>query len=348
LRKHELTIEGQSIASFPLWLPKPTGPDGVEGKLALFDPAGAGQPIENAIAIVPVRGHSVHDRSLHASRINEVAVRGAKAAIVADPSTDALRKELITHDVPGPYSEKAWPIPTVTIAAKDLDEVKLAAQSGQRATIVIEGDAKELTEATNLVGVIDRGGPFTIVSAAYSGWLGCAGERGAGLAVLMGLAGWAAQSGQKSSYIFLAHAGAELGLRGRERFLKEMAPAPENVRCWVELGAGVATWRWKPSIQGLVRDSTHGGVENLVASQHLVSKVASGFRALPGIEPRSHGAPQDFRDIFQAGYSGMTLYGGNYFNRSFGDDPKNTHPQILESVAASVIRALTEIETAWI
>lgn len=346
LSKHTLEINGDELESFPLWFPKVTPEQGISAPLAVFDPEGTGDPIEGRIALVPVRSLEVHDQSLHVRRINEVAVRGAKGAIICNPNIGRDQGEHLTHDVPAPYSERPWPIPVMSIAAKNYSAVHAAALEGQTAQMTLTGQTKDHAQALNVIGEIDRGGPKIIISTAFSGWLSCAGERGGPVSIFLALADWVARNTSKGSYVFVAHSGAELGYRGRKSFVETLAPAPGQAICWVELGGCTATWRWQFSDRGLVRDASHGGIENLVVSRNLMPHVKPAFRSLPGVRPRSHSAAGEIREIFQNGYSAVGLYGSNYYAHAHGDDPKNTHPELLQGVTAAIMNAITALETS--
>ncbi len=347
LGEQSLHVNGEQVESFPLWYPKVTPDEGISAPLAVFDPEGTGEPIEGKIALVPVRSLEVHDQSLHVRRINEIAVRGAKAAIVCNPHVSRDQSEHLTHDVPAPYSERPWPVPVMSIAPKNYATVHKAALEGLDAKMVLTGQTNDHAQAHNIVGEIDRGGPKIVVSSAFTGWLSCAGERGGPLSIFLALADWVAKNTSKGSYIFVAHSGAEVGFRGRKNFVETLAPSPGKVVCWVELGGCTATWRWQISNVGLVRDASHGGVENLVVSRDLMPHIRPAFSALPGVRPRSHSAAGEIRDIFQTGYPAVGLYGSNYYAHAAGDDPKNTHPELLQGVTSAIANALSTMEASF-
>ncbi len=346
LGKQSLHINGETVQSFPLWFPKTTPDDGVSAPLAVFDPEGTGESIEGKIALVPVRSLEVHDRSLHVRRINEVAVRGAKAAIVCNPNVSRNQTEHLTYDVPAPYSERPWPVPVMSIAPKHFPDVHKAALEGQHADMVLTGEAQDHAQASNVVAEIDRGGPKIVISTAFTGWLSCAGERGGPVSIFLALADWVARNTSKGSYVFIAHSGAEVGFRGRKSFVDKLAPSPGQSICWVELGGSTATWRWQISSAGLIRDASHGGVENLVVSQDLMPHVRPAFSALPGVRPRTHSVAGEIKDIFQTGYSAVGLYGSNYYTHAYRDDPKNTHPELLQGVMTAITNAISAVEAS--
>ncbi len=348
LDQHSLSIDGTQVESFPLWFPKVTSPEGVSAPLAVFDPEGTGDPIDGKIAVVPVRSLEVHDQSLHVRRINEIAVRGAKAAIVCNPHVAQDQTEHLTQDVPAPYSERPWPVPVMSIAPKNFADVHEAALNGQSAHMVLTGQTRDHAQALNVVGEIDRGGPKIVISTAFTGWLSCAGERGGPVSIFLALADWVSRNTSKGSYVFVAHSGAEVGFRGRKTFVDTLAPNPGRSPCWIELGGCTATWRWQVSNLGLIRDASHGGVENLVVSRDLMPHVRPAFSALPGVEPRSHSAAGEIRDIFQTGYQTVGMYGSNYYAHAMGDDPKNTHPELLQGVTAAITNAINAMEASLV
>src|SRR5690606_13343234 len=111
-------------------------------------------------------------------------------------------------------------------APKDAGPFVEAEQSGSSANLVIEGRAFR-RPAFNLTARLDRGAEKTLViSTPRSGWFGCAGERGSGLAAWLLLARWAAGARLPVNLTLVATSGHEYEYAGGELYIAQMAPKP--------------------------------------------------------------------------------------------------------------------------
>src|SRR5947207_11262129 len=136
----------------------------------------------------------------------------------------------------GPGAEP-WPIPVALISPHDEPALMSSARSGAKASLLVDGLDDRDARAKNVIARLDRGKDLIVVSTPQSGWFRCAGERGPGIALFLGLARWASRRPSGSSFLFVSTSGHELGGLGMMAFQKELAPAPDRVLCWLHLGA---------------------------------------------------------------------------------------------------------------
>ena len=70
--------------------------------------------------------------------------------------------------------------------------------------MILDGKYQADAEAYEVIGKLNRGKKLVVVTTPSSGWFQCAGERGAGVALWLGLARWAARQKTDFSYQFVA------------------------------------------------------------------------------------------------------------------------------------------------
>jgi hypothetical protein len=168
----------------------------------------------------------------------------------------------------------AWSVPIVCVGGKDVAALEAAATKNSLAEIILQGKDEPNAEAKNVVGKFGNGKKLIVVSTPQSGWFRCAGERGAGVAVFLGLARWTTrQKSLDANWVFVSTTGHEFSGMGMKAFLKELAPKPKDVFAWLHLGANVAVWNYEQTAQGLKKS---GKVE----SRRGVSRRAGLIRAL--------------------------------------------------------------------
>ena len=89
--------------------------------------------------------------------------------------------------------QEPQPIPTLFVAPKDDVALGIAALTGSQVRMTIHGEDRRGEDAVlahNVVARIERGPRWIVVTTPISGWFGCGGERGPGVALFLGLARW--------------------------------------------------------------------------------------------------------------------------------------------------------------
>ena len=175
-------LYGRRFDAFPLWHPTAIGPAPVEAVLSRG-------PAPGQIGLLRFEDTMVTPKSAHEKKIAAMVRAGAQAVIACAPHVSG---EIYGQNVIPPLNQTPWPIPVLMIAPRDWQVMADAAQHGQKVRACLSGEDVEEAEACNVVGRLDRGERWIIVSTPQSGWFRCAGERGAGIALLLALAEWVA------------------------------------------------------------------------------------------------------------------------------------------------------------
>jgi hypothetical protein len=107
----------------------------------------------------------------------DAARAGASAAIAI---TQGPSREIIVMNAPDDHTPLA--LPTVLAAPKDATRLWQAASSKAVIRLNVAGRIDPAAAAQNLIGTMDRGKPWMVVSTPQSAWTHAAGERGPGIA----------------------------------------------------------------------------------------------------------------------------------------------------------------------
>ena len=99
-------------------------------------------------------------------------------------------------------------LPAVIVAGDVGSSLRaMAGNSGGDVLLRLCGRLEDNVSAYNVMGRIERGPRWIVVSTPYSGWFTCGGERGAGIAIWRALARWAGGAESKDSFLFVANSG---------------------------------------------------------------------------------------------------------------------------------------------
>jgi hypothetical protein len=240
-------------------------------------------------------------------------------------------------------------MPILLVGTRAGAALKVAAASGERATLISTGLAEPRARASNVVARRRGRGKTIVVSTPKSGWFHVAGERGAGIALFLGLAAWAARH-TDANLLFVATSGHEFGNHGGHLFQKALAPPPSDVRLWMHIGANVASnavaFDGCGRVQRLREVNTTRG---MLASEAVAGAARSGFAGQTGYEnpapentDRAVGEVEVFRD---AGYSPIVgLIGGHPLHHTRLDRAEVvTSPAALEPVARGLARIVQSV-----
>jgi hypothetical protein len=339
LRKSTLVVDGKPVASFPLWPPLSTGPDPISAPLVEYHTA---RSLAGAIALISFPFDpraSVFKGSGHEELIQAATKLGARAII---GMTQGPTGEIIALNVP--EDARTWPVPVLLAPARSEPLLRAAAARRATASFFVDGNEEAHAIARNVIGRLGRGSKVVVVSTPQSGWFRCAGERGPGIALWLGLARWVRRNSSGLSYLFVSTSGHELGGLGIKAFLNDEAPPPKSVLAWLHLGAGIATYRWQQSDKGMIRAHEVDSNRALMCSPSLGPTLSPIFADLPGLKPASSQAVGDYRDIAKAGYRTMAIAAGHTFHHTPADSPEVTSPELLEPVATALVNTLLALE----
>lgn len=329
-------VYGARLNAVPLWHPTAAGPDPIEHQI-VYD--GDGADVSGKIVLVRFETSMVTPKSEHAGIITRLARAGAKAVIGCIPHPSG---QIFGPNVIPPHNQQPWPIPVALIAPSNWHILHSAAKQGHRVTLMLSGQDQPDATAHNVIGRINRGANWVVISTPHTGWFRCAGERGAGVALFLELARWAAKSDLEQSFLFLSSAGHEIGHIGIQNILAQgIAPPPDTTDCWLHLGSSIATRAFAED-QGMLTPDGPEPDSWLFCSQSMQARLADAFgghdHLAPKVYNRNHG---EIRWILERGYDAFSLMGPQRFFHLQSDGPEVVDPQLLDRVATTLKETLS-------
>lgn len=324
----------------PLW-PQPivvqTGADGITGPLVRIDKAGRAEAsLDGAIALIdlPFGRWSTALAKPIREPIAAAFAAGAKAAVVI---TNGPTGKIIALNADGraPMFGK----PVALLAPENAEPFLAAAMRRASATMFVSGNNGR-RPAFNFVGRIDRGKPrWLVVSTPRSGWYGCAGERGPGVAAWLWLARWTSKAVQGYNLAFVCNTGHEYEYLGASEALKTFTPKPAETHFWLHLGANVAARDWH---EGLGQWQPLPSVDTqrfLSLSPSLLPLAREVFVGHPGLEaPYSSDklSAGELTEIIAAGYAPAAgVFGIHRYHHVAEDDARCVSAASVASTAAA-------------
>jgi hypothetical protein len=334
LARADLTLGGRGLESFPYWTPVATPAGGITaplsltggpGKIALVDLApGAGGGLES-----PPPAQIV------------AAVDSGAAAVVAITETALGEMAALNRNPKAP----PWRIPVLLAAGRDAPTLKAAAAAGRNATVRLEGRTA-MGVAHNVIGRRVRPGKPIVVSTPKSGWFHCAGERGSGIAIWLGLARWLAAS-TDHNLVMVSASGHEFDGYGAHHFTQTLAPKPADTRLWVAIGANVAAYDYALEDGQIARQPGPQATRTLGCSGPLTLLAAKAFAGQVGyqkpLDLDTHTAPGELAAFRRQGYRPLVgLVAGHPLHHTRRDLPEVTDGAVLEPVARGLQAILRE------
>ena len=336
----EVMVEG--LAQAPVTL---TGPGGLSGPLVRLEAWGASAAAEGSIAVARLpfaRWSTRHSPAVRRLLIAAAEHKVAALVLITDgPTGDALALNA------APSAQQRFPIVTVSVRAGEQLLAACARRDGAR--MRVEGRSG-IRPAHNMVGRLERGvGRRLVVSTPRSGWFGCMGERGGGVAAWLGLARWASRA-CPLDLTFVATSGHEYENHGGAAFLHcALAPPPDATALWVHLGAALAARDWHEAEGRLAPLPSVDPQRFLVARPELVSPLRSAFAGQPGLEAvygDEAGAGGELGEILAAGYPrAFGILGAHRFHHSPNDDMRCVAPCHVVSTGKALLAAVRALAT---
>jgi hypothetical protein len=328
LESARFEVGGESLECLPFWFPKATDAP-ITAPLASFDSTDLTGKI--AVAEAP-EGQWKFDPTDMAIQAQE---KGAAALAILVPSVSG---HVSAQNARAPFNQAPRGLPIMNIAWQHRDLVLDAVKNGTEATMEIRGESNPDGKTENIVAKRENGDEWIVITTPLTGWYTCAGERGPGVALFVGLGRWLVEQDLPYSLMFLGNAGHELDHLGAGNTLENNAPKPEDVKVWIHLGASIATSKIETSASGgpetFAAPNTSG---NLVATEALLPKVKEAFSGVEFLVPRST-APinGELRDFMEAGYNAFGFFGGCYYFHTPYDTDVSTDPKYLDQVAIAL------------
>ncbi len=340
----EITAGGSSAPLWPQPIVVPTGDEGVTGPLVRVDAAGrADAPLAGAIALVDLphgRWSSALARPVRAP-VEAAFAAGARAAVVI---TNGPTGQVIALNADGRAPMFARPVGL--LAPADAGPMLAAAMQRGAATVTLTGEGGR-RPAFNLVGRLARGDrPWVVVSTPRSGWFGCAGERGGGIAAWLALARWAPAALPGHNLAFLCNSGHEYENLGAQEALKAAAPKPEETGFWLHLGANLAARDWHEGLLGIEPLAGTDSQRYLVVSAPLLPAARRLFAGLAGLEspyPSTRFSAGELTAIIAAGYPLVAgVFGVHRFHHVADDDARCLSADAVAATTEAFRRLLAE------
>ncbi|HMO75730.1 MAG TPA: hypothetical protein PKD99_07210 [Sphingopyxis sp.] len=337
----EIVAGDARAALWPQPIVVPTDAAGVTGPLVRVDAAGrADAPLAGAVALIDLpynRWSSALAKPVRAP-IEAAFAAGAKAAVVV---TNGPTGKVIALNADGRAPMFAGPVGL--LAPADAGPFLAAAMAHGTATVTLAGQGGR-RPAFNVIGRIDRGrGRWVVVSTPRSGWFGCAGERGGGIAAWLDLARRASAMLPDHDIAFLCNSGHEYENLGAEESLKAVAPKPAETHFWLHLGANLAARDWHEGLFGLAPIAGTDSQRYLAVSPQHLPLARRLFAGLAGLESPYSAAELsagELATIVAAGYSSVAgVFGLHRFHHVESDDARCVDPAAIATTIAA-FRAL--------
>jgi hypothetical protein len=329
-----LTCGTATATLIPQAIVRPTPPSGITAPLSIDGRGGI------ALVVLPYARWSTI-KGEPERRVRAAIAAGAEAIVLVTtgPTGEAVALN-------APLEPPLFDRPVAILAPKDVGPFLEAAQSGASATLAIEGRAFR-RPAFNLTARLDRGAKKTlVVSTPRSGWFGCAGERGSGLAAWLLLARWAAANRLPVNVALVATSGHEYEYAGGEFYIAEMAPKPAATALWVHVGANAAARDWHERGPILSPLPSADPQRFLLASASLLEAARAAFAGLPGLEAVYAADPKaaagELASILQAGYGLVIgLFGAHRYHHTRADDLRCVSADLIPPVAEGFAKVIT-------
>lgn len=311
-----IETKGAQAAVIPQAIVIPTSEAGVSGALIRVDAATApvmSDRIRDTIVLVDLpfaRWSSIKPVERF---VEALFAAGAKAVLLV---TNGPTGKAIALNADG--RRPMFAAPVAVLAPNDAAPFFVGAAHGDVATLRITGQGGR-RPAFNVVATLDRGrAKWLVVSTPRSGWFTCAGERGPGVAVWLGLARWAAAALPAHNLAFICTSAHEYENLGAEQALAETAPPPRATALWLHLGANLAARDWHDLTPKWSPLTTADPQRYLVTSPALVEHARRIFAGQPGLaDPLSSDVAADgeLKTVIAAGYPTVAgVYGAHRFH----------------------------------
>jgi len=330
-----LTAGKAKAAVIPQAIAIPTPDEGVTGRLRT-----AAGPDRIALLVLPHARWSTAKGEVE-RRVRAAIKAGAEAVVLVTtgPTGEACALN-------APVDKPLFDRPVAVLAPKDAEPFLQAAAQGDTATLRMSGRSFR-RPAFNVTATLKqrRNAKTLVLSTPRSGWFGCAGERGTGLAVWLSLATWAAKARLPVNVALVATSGHEYEYAGGERYIAELAPKPDQTALWVHLGANVAARDWHERGPLLAPLPSADPQRFLLASPKFVPAVTAAFAGQPGLEKPYPADPRqaagELGSILQAGYDpAMGVFGAHRFHHTRSDDLRCVSAALIPPVADAFAKVI--------
>jgi hypothetical protein len=339
-RECSLRFGGQELSLHAQAPVKMTLPEGARGRLSLQFALGPREldPGDIVVVELPYARHSGFASSL-VELVTTVHEKGAAGVVLVTtgPTGEAV-------PLNAPKGVKTFPLPVAIAGSQHLPQLK--AGEGDVATLLIRGVAAQRETRNIIARSSSSEAPCILVTTPKSGWGPCIGERGGGLVIFQYLAEALRHRFPTTPLMFVATGGHEYHNAGAEIFLSDVAPAPDKVKLWVHLGAGLAARDWHETPAGLAPLPSADAQRYLMGRTADLEVLRASFAGQPGLEmpyPLEAGAAGELAGISAAGYRTFGAFGAHRLHHLPGDDLTTTSGRLVTPVAESFLHAIMSL-----
>lgn len=331
----QAVVAGRKIEAFPLWTPR-AGSAG--GRLSQT-------PGRRAVALLRLpygTGAALETSTAWRKPVQAAIDAGAAGVLVV---TEHPLGEFAAYNCAP--NQPPWPVPVLGVASREAATLQAAAEARAAAELTIAGEPlAPFHRGENVIARLKGAGKPLVLSTPRSGWFTCAGERGSGLAIWLGLARHFASRGK--AMVLVAADGHEFDGYGGKLFAERLAPKPGEAAGWVHIGANVAAYDFA-LVNGTVTRLDHPQAgRRLAVSEALLPTAKAAFAGQIGYETpvdvEKEGAPGELAEYQRRGYAPLVgLVAMHPLHHTRRDLPDVTGPELLEPVArglAAVIERL--------
>lgn len=302
-------------------------------------------PLENqrgmrdAVAFLtfPYNARASVDLPEYRALLTKAAAAGARAALAL---TEGPSGEIVIMNA---RPDRPLPLPVGLIASHNQSRLAAVAYRGEKVRLTFQGEVLA-TQASSIVGLIDRGTPWVVISTPQSGWTPAAGERGVGIALWRALAA-ALPAASRASLLLVSNSGHELGHLGARAMLPLVGRIVRSngLRLWLHLGANIATRAYTAEGDRYRLRDEPSRRRYLVGTPSILAGLAWSFADQPGMTPLpaiNDRMAGEIDTILDHGFSPVVgIFGAGLFHHTMQDLPEQaTSPALVGNVGQAVWR----------
>jgi hypothetical protein len=349
-----LTVSGQELGSLaPRFYSGTTPPGGISRQL-VYAGLGSGQEDAQAGVAGKLEVIEVPMADDVASPTLDQAFAAAKAAGAAGliAVTEGPQDYAVQEDIDSRQGMQG--LPTVFVGRRTGSGVIAAAEAGEPATLTLTAAVGTGCDR-DVYGVLPGADPahYVVVGTPTSGFDAAASERGAGVAIMLGLARHYAELAARDrpfTMVFVATSGHEIGFLGLPLFMEVHPEWFADAEAYVHLGASVAAAQLVEAPDGSVERLPSGDQTRLfyVSENPLLAPAVQGQFAGTGTATAS--SSPAVRNVgeqaypYHAGVPIVSISGSSYYFHTRGDEPDGVDEPLLASMAAGFRGSVDYVE----
>jgi haloalkane dehalogenase len=342
IARAELRIGDRRIDDgLPMWPVSFTAKQGVHGRLVRADEAGPGDIAMVRLPFSPYA--SLFDPAYRPIFADILRRRPAGLVAVTEHASGEV-VALNVRDASDRGAAQRMPLPALLLGQKH--QATLDAALGKTVQLTVQGTTTNAADANLIAEAGPDNGSLLVLSTPRNGWFAAGGERGPGIAMILGLARWLREAHPHVRVRLIVSSHHELGGLGMKAVLDRLDPI-EPIALWLHLGANIATREAEARGAGLVWTDAANARRGVGVSPPLLPLAKQAFAPVAGlaVEPLDEArAVGEAALIARAGsFSVAGLVGYQLLHHTRLDTADATAPSILEATANAVSGFLTRV-----